>query len=797
MTDLIHILHLSDLQFTAPSDVDIYRTNLAADLKRQAVESLSYLVISGDVARQGQAEEYASAVDFVNQLAQQFDLPKERIIVVPGNHDVDWTLSKSSYDFKYTEDLPDDFSPNNKFITMGAGGGLLRNDSRYPQRFQPFSQYFYQPVTESGYPLAVIEQGIVKSYPDDRILFLILNSAWDIDHHFTDRATINASALSAAIDSLMAGDYTNWLKIAVWHHPVSGPRAMNDAFLAQLAQQSFQFGLHGHIQHPDEVFYSHHKQHNLHLIGAGCFGDPATPGRPFRYHLLTWNRLMQQLTVNTRQRTAQEVVWTADQRHSISLAPNDDLPDRTRPLLTEVDQARRGLIEINISDTGQPDTYRVRLNLPGRDKSFTVKQMILNLSELQTNYDQADYGRYLGQALFADQAIGPDYREALAVIQQEQAGPQVMLHLENEVLAEVRWERLYHPIAGHWHPLAGMARTPFSRQILTDGWDTPHPLTSQKLPLLVVVASPQNLADYDLAAISSKERQNLKAIFAGLPDFEPTFLESGTSTPPTLDNLKRELAKGYHLVHFLGHGSRGRRGSNIFMEDAYGKVDLVTAETLTDVFANLQAPPLFCFLAACESGAQDKNSAETFISLGPELVKRGRLGAVVAMSDRISLATAAAFTGQFYTRLLRHGQLDLAVNEARALVKENWDWSVPVLFSRLLNNQLLAQAEADSPLSVSPDPETGPPKPEPTPKSIQPSPPPDTITEVSLTEAEIKARLKNLAEEKLNTLCYDLAAAVYANFSSATSKRRKINLLLDHCRDNDLTGELSARLARE
>ncbi|MSP14929.1 MAG: hypothetical protein EXR62_18470 [Chloroflexi bacterium] len=49
----------------------------------------------------------------------------------------------------------------------------------------------------------------------------------------------------------------------------------------------------------------------------------------------------------------------------------------------------------------------------------------------------------------------------------------------------------------------------------------------------------------------------------------------------------------------------------------------------------------------------------------------------------------SAFTGQFYTRLPDHGFVDLAVNVAHAQIRDQRDWGMPVLFSRLPDNQIL------------------------------------------------------------------------------------------------------------
>jgi hypothetical protein len=72
-----------------------------------------------------------------------------------------------------------------------------------------------------------------------------------------------------------------------------------------------------------------------------------------------------------------------------------------------------------------------------------------------------------------------------------------------------------------------------------------------------------------------------------------------------------------------------------------------------------------------------------------QLTEAGASDAVIAMSGAVSLATAQTFTAGFYRRLLAHGFIDLACNEARAEVRDELDWGVPVLFSRVPDNRLL------------------------------------------------------------------------------------------------------------
>ena len=331
--------------------------------------------------------------------------------------------------------------------------------------------------------------------------------------------------------------------------------------------------------------------------------------------------------------------------------------------------------------------YPVEMEIPGW-RVFPPGHVALDLDGLLASEGLSEkYGQQLGLALFGADPLGQDYAETLAVSQGRGNGVRVRLLVEAPELQGLRWERIYQRMDGAWHPLGSTALTPFSRYVPSQQWSRPSPVTQRPLRILAVISSPANLAEKNLDPIAPAERQSLRDGFAQLPGVTVTTLESGSGQPPTLDALRKALAEGYHFIHFLCHGARTADGSVLLLEDAGGKIDAVKTTRLLEAFKAVQTPPLFVFLTACELAARDRHDG--FLPLGPALVEDGGVQAAVAMTGKVSAPMARDFINQFYTRLLRHGAVDLAVNEARALVQDHWDWGVPVLFSRLPDNQLI------------------------------------------------------------------------------------------------------------
>jgi hypothetical protein len=112
------------------------------------------------------------------------------------------------------------------------------------------------------------------------------------------------------------------------------------------------------------------------------------------------------------------------------------------------------------------------------------------------------------------------------------------------------------------------------------------------------------------------------------------------------------------------------------------------------MLARQSARPQLVTLMACQSATRD--TADAFAGLGPKLVAVG-VPAVVAMQDFVAIETARTFGSTFYQRLLDHGYVDQAMNEARStlLTAEHADAAVPVLFMRLKSGQLWG-TEADA-----------------------------------------------------------------------------------------------------
>lgn len=103
------MLHISDIHFKSPDCLDplmdpdaSIRTRMMRDLIAQVAKlgEVGAMLIGGDVAFKGAKDEYETAWTWIQQLSQIAGCPKERIFVVPGNHDVDRDMIKKSVEIQ-------------------------------------------------------------------------------------------------------------------------------------------------------------------------------------------------------------------------------------------------------------------------------------------------------------------------------------------------------------------------------------------------------------------------------------------------------------------------------------------------------------------------------------------------------------------------------------------------------------------------------------------------------------------------------------------------------------------------
>jgi CHAT domain-containing protein len=324
----------------------------------------------------------------------------------------------------------------------------------------------------------------------------------------------------------------------------------------------------------------------------------------------------------------------------------------------------------------QGKAYPVEMTLAATQQVFRG-QVSADVAAWTPSGDSRTDGQALFETLFTSAALLRGWGVAHGG-QSKQV--RVQLRIDAPELHTLPWELL----RDDRDLLAAAADSPFSRYLaVSRTWG--QAIAERPIRVLAVISNPQNIeekyglpsADAELEARGLREAINIGA--------QLTLL----SSPITLDRLEAELRNGYHILHFVGHGVFNTKSQQaaLYFQDASGNAQRVNDDDFTGMLNRLTSPPHLVILAACQSAKQSMQA--TFSGLGPKLVEIG-LPAVIAMQENVTILTARQFTATFYQRLLAHGTVDLAMNEARGTLITNgrYDAVVPVLFMRLPDGRL-------------------------------------------------------------------------------------------------------------
>lgn len=214
--------------------------------------------------------------------------------------------------------------------------------------------------------------------------------------------------------------------------------------------------------------------------------------------------------------------------------------------------------------------------------------------------------------------------------------------------------------------------------------------------VLVVMAQDREAPELELAAQKQRLDQILDAVA------EHSYLwgthageVTGVEVAETLDlpeQLSEQLAKGWDVLHFVGHAGLDREpcpGTSpeivLCCEDRRGDYLALNADELRVMLTGLPREdrvPRLVLLTACNTASLASPLVQTLLDTGVD--------AVIGMQWEVLEEAAQIFADRFYRALANHGQVDRAVSEARHQIAASlgvgkWDWAAPVIVMRVPN----------------------------------------------------------------------------------------------------------------
>jgi|GEM_PF-1779656 len=297
------LLHLSDLHFSENTPEEQELDYLLKNLD-ESKRSVDFIVISGDLTAGAVPGEFVKISRFLSGLCRRLDVPAERLVIVPGNHDYSREITHNAYTIRGDENLEkEDFRINEKLY-------LKRDGEKWKNKFNYFSEYLYEYVYNKNFSRDKEKQTVCIYDKDFNIAFIMLNTAADIDQFSLQKTYFDTGGLNRCAKGLEA----TTLKIAVGHHPLDF--CDDTKFIENLQYLEFAAYLHGHVHRDISIQYGNpqYKNDRMMIIGANTFSvSPGHrwPGTPLRYNLITVTPGGKEpkITVTTRQRPDSGYPW--------------------------------------------------------------------------------------------------------------------------------------------------------------------------------------------------------------------------------------------------------------------------------------------------------------------------------------------------------------------------------------------------------------------------------------------------------------------------------------------------------
>jgi predicted phosphodiesterase len=313
----MRILHLSDLHLTEPfrSFEEIWSG--PGPLLHEG--SFDFVIVSGDLSQAARAQEYTALDRFLRRsvLPLLKNPDHSRVVLVPGNHDVNWEADIGDW-LPLGRELDRDktFASRLKValrapeqshdlrVSISAAGHvdvLKIDEKRYATRFAPvqgFLDAFYEEAKKGqsldqfrSFQLTSTDEAEHWSahvFREEGIAFYGFNSCHRNDPHWTG-AMLSAKAVEAAAEHAKK-HARECILVAVWHHGLDSGRGRPDHLSAEdlslLYNRGFRIGFHGHTHKAayetfDALFDNRFFVVSTGSLGAGSRERPDAVGNQF------------------------------------------------------------------------------------------------------------------------------------------------------------------------------------------------------------------------------------------------------------------------------------------------------------------------------------------------------------------------------------------------------------------------------------------------------------------------------------------------------------------------------------
>ncbi|MCP4592784.1 MAG: metallophosphoesterase, partial [bacterium] len=307
---LATVLHLSDPQFGrhhrfgTEQSFETLQSRLREDLRGlRDDEGLvpDLLIVTGDLAEWGLKSEFEEVLRFLDGLTEFLELGRDRVLVVPGNHDVNRKVCESYFN--------------------ECEGEEVKPVPPYWPKWRHYDKFFHTFYRDhSGAEFTEEEPWTLFEVPNLKTVVAGLNSTMAESHRDDDHyGWLGEEQLHWFRDRLAPYREKGWLRIAAVHHNVVRGAVEDDENLRDADDLTRVLGpfvnlvLHGHTH--DGKLHWHDPQTPILSTGSAALKPEARPGEvPNQYQVIQiWNDRFRRWT---RGYAPDRKMWIGDTRAS-------------------------------------------------------------------------------------------------------------------------------------------------------------------------------------------------------------------------------------------------------------------------------------------------------------------------------------------------------------------------------------------------------------------------------------------------------------------------------------------------
>ncbi len=263
--------HFSDLHMSNEDTLDQSSviTALWEDIDNHMNSGLlpDFVAFSGDIAYHSDKDEYDLAIKhFFKPLIHHTHIDIERLIIVPGNHDVYWQTVEG-----LNNPLP-------KLTSKKDLRYLEKENIRklYSNVFDNYLNYFYFKIFKQKDSDPLFNLYRTFDIGKEQIALCGLNSAWLSGFNKNKEGNVdddrNLAIGKLQVSTLLENTKDSFLRIAVCHHPMETLLSIDRSEIEGTIRKSFDFLLNGHL-HDANILQQCDLAGDINIVKAGPVFD--------------------------------------------------------------------------------------------------------------------------------------------------------------------------------------------------------------------------------------------------------------------------------------------------------------------------------------------------------------------------------------------------------------------------------------------------------------------------------------------------------------------------------------------